>query len=338
MPAVLTASTSRTSVVLALVVLAALEAGLAAAGAADRDADLEQPAQRGPLAQLGAEHVGVGVGRRRRRAAARARRGPGSLSSWSSQTHSSWPVGAASGGEPGRDRLGRSALSAGASCTASSPSRVAQQVGAARPCCRCRPRRTRSGGRVWPAQPVEDRRQPPGTVVADEQRGHRRIVTADHPSHGPASLAPVGRAAPGSRRGRVRRRASSACDARARTGRPRCRSARRSPSAYSRHSSRTSQVRQTFLASRVEPPFSGKNASGSVCAHRARSCQPSSSASPSRRYSSRTALALSTRETLGPVRCPPGPVLTLVATPPSGTSTEQHCGNYTPVVHRKSSP
>src|SRR5213078_3823744 len=29
--------------------------------------------------------------------------------------------------------------------------------------------------------------------------------------------------------------------------------------AYSRHSERTSQARQTFLASLVEPPFSGKN-------------------------------------------------------------------------------
>ena len=38
--------------------------------------------------------------------------------------------------------------------------------------------------------------------------------------------------------------------------------------AYSRHSARTSQPRQTFFASRVEPPFSGKNASGSVWAHR----------------------------------------------------------------------
>ena len=36
---------------------------------------------------------------------------------------------------------------------------------------------------------------------------------------------------------------------------------------------------QTFLASRVEPPFSGKNASGSVWAHRARSCQDSSPSS-----------------------------------------------------------
>src|SRR5580658_371582 len=49
--------------------------------------------------------------------------------------------------------------------------------------------------------------------------------------------------------------------------------------AYSRHSARTSQLRQTFFASRVEPPFSGKNASGSVCAHSARSSQLSSPAS-----------------------------------------------------------
>src|SRR5580700_52487 len=50
-------------------------------------------------------------------------------------------------------------------------------------------------------------------------------------------------------------------------------------SAYSRQSARTSQLRHTRLASRVDPPFSGKNASGSVCAHSARSCQPSSSTS-----------------------------------------------------------
>ncbi len=49
-------------VVLALVVLAALQPGLAAPGAGDRHAHLEQAAQRGPLAQLGAEHVGLGVG------------------------------------------------------------------------------------------------------------------------------------------------------------------------------------------------------------------------------------------------------------------------------------
>src|ERR1700678_3910639 len=53
-------------------------------------------------------------------------------------------------------------------------------------------------------------------------------------------------------------------------------------SAYSRHSARTSHPRQTRLASRVEPPFSGKNASGSVCAHSAWSCQPTSSTSSGR--------------------------------------------------------
>ena len=50
--------------------------------------------------------------------------------------------------------------------------------------------------------------------------------------------------------------------------------------AYSRHSPRTSQPVQIFFASRVDPPFSGKKASGSVCAHRARSCQLASSGRP----------------------------------------------------------
>ena len=52
------------------------------------------------------------------------------------------------------------------------------------------------------------------------------------------------------------------------------------PSAYSRQSARTSQREQMRLASRVDPPFSGKNASGSVCEHKARSCH--SGALPSR--------------------------------------------------------
>lgn len=48
--------------------------------------------------------------------------------------------------------------------------------------------------------------------------------------------------------------------------------------AYSRHSDRTSQPVQMRFASRVDPPFSGKKASGSVCAHKPRSCH--SGASP----------------------------------------------------------
>src|SRR4051794_20465561 len=45
------------------------------------------------------------------------------------------------------------------------------------------------------------------------------------------------------------------------------------PRAYSKQSPRTAQRPHTRLASRVEPPFSGKNASGSVCAQSASSCQ-----------------------------------------------------------------
>ena len=49
--------------------------------------------------------------------------------------------------------------------------------------------------------------------------------------------------------------------------------------AYSRHSCFTSQPMQIRFASRVEPPFSGKKASGSVCAHRACSCHARSTSS-----------------------------------------------------------
>ncbi|EGG25830.1 hypothetical protein PA08_1787 [Cutibacterium modestum P08] len=50
--------------------------------------------------------------------------------------------------------------------------------------------------------------------------------------------------------------------------------------AYSKHSWRTSQDSQMRLASRVDPPFSGKNASGSVWAHNALSCHSGSSSPP----------------------------------------------------------
>ena len=56
--------------------------------------------QRGPLAQLGAEHVGVGVAPRPRPAAPRARPGAGLASSWRSQTHSAACAGAASCSRP----------------------------------------------------------------------------------------------------------------------------------------------------------------------------------------------------------------------------------------------
>ena len=74
---------------------------------------------------------------------------------------------------------------------------------------------------------------------------------------------------------RLRPRACAACDARARRGRPRCRSARRSRARTRGTAPRTSHDVQIFFASRVEPPFSGKNASGSVCAHSESVCQAS---------------------------------------------------------------
>jgi hypothetical protein len=93
-------------------------------------------------------------------------------------------------------------------------------------------------------------------------------------------------------------------------------------SAYSRHSARTSQVRQTRLASRVEPPFSGKNASGSVCAQSARSCQPRSSMS-----SGRTSTCVSGTMTSVTAHPPSRSPLTLSAIPVAG---ENHTNEITP--------
>src|SRR5690606_34299361 len=73
-------------------------------------------------------------------------------------------------------------------------------------------------------------------------------------------------------------------------------------SAYSRHSTRTSHAVHTRLASRVEPPFSGKKASGSVWAHSARSCQPRtpSSGRASRAYSPTCGASAGTPVVSGP--------------------------------------
>src|SRR3954453_6721666 len=128
-------------------------------------------------------------------------------------------------------------------------------------------------------------------------------------------------------------------------------------SADSRHSVRTSQVRQTFFASLVDPPFSGKNASGSVCAQRARSCPPASSASSSEiRKSSLTAAlplfsAHSTLEsnvwtsTRSPTSVSPEIWSVLSSTLLDqrvvwipGRKRERHWCDYKPVVPRKSTP
>ena len=146
-------------------------------------------------------------------------------------------------------------------------------------------RRQRLGGEA-----VETLRQPRGSVVHDDDRLDGRVRPLPRGGRGgqrrgrrtprggggaqvfgklfghSGYLHPDTCEGPGSNL-TIRPRASSACGAPARTARPRCRSARRWHRAYSRHSTRTSQPTQTFLASRVEPPFSGKNASGSVWAH-----------------------------------------------------------------------
>src|SRR3954454_11791705 len=105
----------------------------------------------------------------------------------------------------------------------------------------------------------------------------------------------VGRSAAGlSRRGGVRLRELGVQPAR-RLSRRRSRSEsppqmpKRSscPKAYSRQSPRTSHRPQTFLASLVDPPFSGTKASGSVWAHRACSCHGRSSCTSSSSLSSR---------------------------------------------------
>ena len=72
---------------------------------------------------------------------------------------------------------------------------------------------------------------------------------------------------------RLMARPGAAVDARARRARPRSRTSRRWPSAYSRQSSRTTHPRQTSLASRVDAPRSGKNRSGSTPMQFALDCQ-----------------------------------------------------------------
>ena len=136
--------------VLALVVLAALQPGLAPTGPGDRDAELEQPLQRGPLAQHRAEHVGVGVvGRAGQQGQQRlgVRAGvvvqhPDPLGVGAELVEVREP-GAQGGGEAGRGRQRDHAV----------PARRRPRAGRrSRPCCRCRPPRgARSGPAARPA-------------------------------------------------------------------------------------------------------------------------------------------------------------------------------------------
>ncbi len=121
-------------VVLTLVVLAALQPGLPAAGAGDGHPDLEQPAQRGPLAQLGTEDVGlrVGLGRRQQR----GQRVGGRVRVVVDDPD---PVGVADVLEPQPDRDGERRR--GRRPHDSAPRRTPTRGGRPRrPCCRCRRR------------------------------------------------------------------------------------------------------------------------------------------------------------------------------------------------------
>ena len=148
-------------VVLALVVLAALEARLAPSGAGDGDAHLEQAAQRWPLAQLGAEHVGRRVrGSRGEQLGQRVRSGVGVVVEQPDPLGVGGRVQALADG--GRERGGRRDPEDGVGD-------VVEKVGAGvlaagvdaddavrHPALRLQPR--------------QHRRQPPGSVVADDER------------------------------------------------------------------------------------------------------------------------------------------------------------------------
>ncbi len=161
-------------VVLALVVLAALQTGLAVAGAGDGEADLQQALERGPLAQLGAEDRGVGVlvggpqqlleGVRRRAAVVVEQPDPLALHL----------------GRPARGR-GRRPRDSSSSRAARGPTRRAAARAAGRrcrPCCRCRRRWRGRRGAVWASRPSRTGGQPPRPVMADEEHGdgHRSTL------------------------------------------------------------------------------------------------------------------------------------------------------------------
>ena len=153
-------------VVLSLVVLPALEADLAAAGARDRDAHLEQPSQRRPLAQLRPDDFGLGVvGRGREQGGQRTgvRVGvvveqPDPLG-WVGQRRQSGETQLHSSRERGRGRHAHRLTERGR-----------QQVGAlvSAPGVHGDDPGQRRG--LGP-DPVDDRGQPAGAVVTDQQRG-----------------------------------------------------------------------------------------------------------------------------------------------------------------------
>ena len=155
-------------IVLALVVLAALESGLPHSGTGDRHAELEQPPEGGPFPELGADHVGgrVGLGRSEQLLETTLRRG--GLSSWRIQTHS--PGNGGSSSSPRRTAAAKMARL-----------RDLDDVLNAQPGPQ-QGKRLASRAALDGADPVglagllpqtvEDRRQPARPIVADQQRRH----------------------------------------------------------------------------------------------------------------------------------------------------------------------
>ncbi len=158
-------------VVLALVVLAALEARLASSGAGDGDAQLEQPPQRWPLPQLGAEDLGAGVlDRCGEQCLERSRIGVRVV------VQDPDPLAVAdvleAEGDGFRERRGARSGDDGAEGGG-------EQVDALVPAAGVDGHHAVSPDPLA-AYPVDDRGEPAGTVMADEEHGDRRIHGQRH--------------------------------------------------------------------------------------------------------------------------------------------------------------
>ena len=163
------------AVVLALVVLAALQPGLAAAAAGDRDADLEQQPAVAEAAHLGAGHrdprVAGDLGEQLRQGVGRGRavvvQQPDPVAGRRRASVEARPATAAPkpvrGGQRRRPRSGAEPV--GAAWPASVVPSVGRVAGVG-----ARPRA--SGGRVWAGERGLQAGQPPVAVMGDHHRGH----------------------------------------------------------------------------------------------------------------------------------------------------------------------
>ena len=254
-------------VMLALVMLAALQPGHASAGSGDAEADLEEEATVVPAEGLGAEdrrpRVGFGRGEQSLQAGGRGSRvvmkEPDPLGGLDVEglvgIRSQHP--GCQAGIDGSTETSLGTLAINAFAIKENDAVVSQGLGED-PGTRISRGDVNTYNRIrvtrLPAEDREDRGEPDRAITSDDD-GRDAVASAQ-----------------------------TACffsRRRSRSDRPPQMPKRSSLArAYSRHSPRTSQDRHTRLASRVLPPFSGKNASGSVWAHRARSCHSMASSAP----------------------------------------------------------